>query len=147
MDTEDKKYEVTFITTSEEYSPVKVIIQKHNGAILNEKPAQKITLSYPIKKQTQGFMGIIECAFNPEVLSGINNDLILQNSMLRFMISKLNEKNPNRGYGTLEEKVSVKTEKKEPVKLKREPVYDTKKSFDYTLTNEAIEKKIEEMLE
>jgi len=44
-----------FITKNEDFSPVKAVILKHQGAITQERTPQKISLSYPIKKQEQGF--------------------------------------------------------------------------------------------
>src|SRR3989338_662813 len=92
-----KKYEFTFITKNEDFSPVKAVILKHQGAITQEKTPQKISLSYPIKKQEQGFMGTMSCMLAPEILNSVSNDLNLEESVLRFMFNKPDRDNSADG--------------------------------------------------
>lgn len=140
--TEDNSvlYEMSFIQEPEEESVPKESIEKFSGKILEDRPLMKIRFAYPIKKQTQGFLGFIKFAAEPERIVSINADLNLEKRVLRCMISRFSEKNEEEGSldgiqdGRVRRGRFVRGEKKTT-------------GYEPPLSNEALEKKIEEILQ
>ena len=147
MNTEEKQsYEITFVMEEENNFEVRKIIERHEGVIRNEKAPQKFRLAYPIKKQNFGFAGILKFETLPEKIKNIMSDLKLTKSILRYIIEKIDTRVP--------EPKKVKVEEASPVvaRVSSERAgggvstrSDVKKSS--VLTNEDIEKKIEEILQ
>lgn len=138
MKEQDQKntYEITFHVLSEEAADdVRGALRKHGAAISLEKPMQKARLAYPIKKQTYSFLGIIAFEADPETIVPLERDLLLLKSLVRFLVSK------------------VFSRKEKPKKAKKadapQPPDAPKrfKPFGESLSNEALEKKIEEILQ
>ncbi len=133
-----KKYDISFIQKSEDGTIARTLIEKHGGVILNERPLVKLRLSYPIKKETQGFLGTIECTLPGEVVARLSSDAKLDHDMLRFLIGVQKEiKESNRGDG----------EERAPKKKKIGAVSKPKGGFSVTLSNEALQEKLEEILQ
>ena len=134
MDSVKNKYEITFVITVEDSSIVKKLLEKNGLSITEEKTIKKVKLSYPIKKQVYAFAGIFEfTAKDKNALSGLDNDLRLCPEVIRSMVSKAKLK-----------------EKEEPRSSedKSKPAKFVKKQSETSdvLTNEALEKKIAEMI-
>ncbi len=134
MDTQSKKYEITFHVLEENADAVKKEIEKMKGVILEEKPFSKIALSYPIGKQSFTFCGIMMFETDPSSVGELNQNLKLSGGTVRHMIHAIKEKKEG-------EKNTEKREKEGPTPSMRI------KSFDPVLSNEALEKKIEEILQ
>lgn len=89
-----KTYELTYIIspeiTSEEAEnkakEFEALIQSKEGVILRQdKPIAK-TLSYLIKKQRSGFVGILEFQLEPEKLKEIDENMAKNEKIIRHMI-------------------------------------------------------------
>lgn len=131
-------YEISFIINNEDSSAVKKTLSKRGAEVMSESEINKIRLSFPIKKQSYGFLGSMSFQAEPELLVLISADLKLEENVLRFMISKAKE-----GRATKETRVAdAKTRETRKETSKDE----TKKVTEPVLTNEELEKKIEEIL-
>jgi|SRR3989344_1295395 len=130
-------YEITFLLTEEDLSPIKKIFEKNGIIITDEKALQKIQLSYPIKKQSQCYMGCLKFKAEPGVLPTVLSDLKLEKNVLRHLVHDVIIKDEERQID-----VRMGVEKK---KIKR-PVKEIQKSYETVLTNEALQEKIEEIL-
>lgn len=130
-------YEISFFQRVEESEPIKRAIAAQGGVVLEEKPAVKVRFAYPVKKEAQGFMGIIRFRVPGEKLSRLSSTLGLEKGILRFLITRAN----NVGETvTGEEKGKRRSQRKSSTRNK------SKKGFAAAaLSNEALEKKIEEI--
>lgn len=130
------RYELSFVTQSEDAASVKALLAKHNAKILNERPISKIQLAYKIEKQGYGFMGTTEFLADAESVVALRKDLQLEKDVLRGIVIKLKE--AKAGEAGTEEKTAGKGPTG-PQKLRS--------MFGAVLSNEALEKKIEEILQ
>lgn len=136
-------YEISFIQEAEEESIPKNFIEKHGGNILEDHPLIKIRFAYPIRKQTQGFLGFIKFAIDPERVSLVNGDLKLEGKVVRHTISHFSEKKGRDLDSFPETRAGKEREKRGKfVRGEKKP-----SGFNQDLSNEALEKKIEEILQ
>lgn len=136
METIQKKtYEITFHVLDEDSSKVSEIIKNNNGEIIEERPFRKVALSYPIDKQRYTFLGIIKFSIDAKFLDNLYNELKLSKATVRYLVSVVSDR---KDKNKRERKLNSEKNLSHPAKIK---------SFDKTLTNEALEKKIEEILQ
>ncbi len=135
-----KIYDISFIQRSENVGVVRQIIEKYGGVILNEHPLVKLRLSYPIKKETQGFLGTIECTLPAESVRTVSSDVKLEHDILRFIVNvqnKIKEAAPRSS-----EEGGLQQRKKRTI-VPPKP----KGGFNTILSNEALQEKLEEILQ
>ena len=140
-DQEIKQYELTFWLKDEDLSLIKNILQKRGVAISAEKPLTKFRLSYPIKKETNAFMGAMVFDADPASIESLTAELNIAPGILRFMISAA----PRHKSGGAREAVGTAA----PAARGRGGLFRRErpetKPVGEILTNEALEKKIEEI--
>lgn len=124
-------YELMVMNVTEDFSATKERIKRLGGVILSEKPAQKLRLAYPIKKQQYCFSATMEIELPPLAVKDLANELKLDEAVLRSAIYI----------------ASDKTEERSERPIARRPVRSVRKPVEAALTNEALEKKIEEILQ
>ncbi len=123
-------YELLYLVpatyTEDELAPVKEkikkIIEKFKGEITLEDSLGKKKLSYPIKKNHQGYYLLYEFDLPGEELKGLNQNLKLTNEILRHIIVKKKLKTPSLLKATkdkLEAEEKVSEEKKETAREKK----------------------------
>lgn len=139
MSTENEEknfYEIGFVFNAEDNkAEVIKLIKDLEGEILREGEVFKIKLAYPIKKQNSGFFSFLQFFLKPENLTNLKKTLKFNPSILRFLVIKLKEK---------EEKIVQKSRREEKARfISVRPA--TQKTVD-ALSNEELEKKIEEIL-
>jgi ribosomal protein S6 len=125
------QFEVNILSKDESTEAVLRILKAHNAEVLVEKSAQKIRLSYDIKKQQYAFFMTLEISAPREEEQGIRKDLSLDTQVIRLLITEKKEK---KGA----ERRAAEAQKK-PSRLKS--------ALQAMLPNEALEKKIEEILQ
>lgn len=128
-----KEYEISFLVREEGGAEaVRILIVRHGGEIINASPMRRITLAYTIERETQAYFGFFRVAFPPAAVPLFTHDLQTANLTLRFLVVI-----PPR----------ARTRKIEP----REPVIEPQRPRQTVgalpLSNEALEKKIEEILQ
>lgn len=131
------RYELSFVTQSEDAASVKALLAKNNAQILNERPISKIQLAYKIAKQGYGFMGTTEFLAEAQSVVTLRYDLQLEKDILRGIIIKLKE--PKKA-------TEAETKERMPGKGPSAP-QKLRNMFSGVLSNEALEKKIEEILQ
>ncbi len=141
MDTEQtkKEYEISFLLREEgDLAILSQKITQHGGELLSEGSLKRLALSYPIKKEDQAFFGTYRFKMEPLSLQALDKDLKVGSPVLRFLIvSALIVKpriNITREKGTTAPQSPLKTASPE-------------KRPSLPLSNEALEKKIEEILQ
>ncbi len=133
----EKIYEINFLLDQENDSVVKGIFTKHGLRILSERPLQKIRLAYPIKKKNDAFFGSLQFALESSKLQLMEAELRLQKNIPRYLISNVIINDTKGGAK------SQSSFKERPYSREGRGV---KKAYKPALTNEALEKKIEEIL-
>ncbi|MGQ9499695.1 MAG: 30S ribosomal protein S6 [Dissulfurimicrobium sp.] len=69
----------------------KIIVDKQ-GKIVKVDPWSLRRLAYKVQKQTHGYYVLMEYGASADVIFDVNRELRLNDSVLRFMTSKLNDK-------------------------------------------------------
>lgn len=129
------QYELSSVTISEDAASVKALLAKHNAQVLNERPMTKVQLAYKIAKQGYGFMGTVEFLADASSVAALRADLESDADVIRAIVVKKEESKRDGERGTKEEAKGPTG----PQKLRN--------MLGSMLTNEALEKKIEEILQ
>jgi len=125
-----KKYEIAFLLKKEDSSIISQILKKGGFAILTESLLVKIRLAYPIKKESYAFFGYCHFEGEPANLKELRTEFKLNHDLLRYLI------------------ITPPFVKKEIVKkfTPEKSEEKTPSSPEQILTNEALEKKIKELV-
>jgi ribosomal protein S6 len=130
-----KKYELSFLVKEEgDEKKVLEFISKEGGTIDLEPQPTKISMAYPINGFNQAYFGYVHFSVMPEVIANLEHELVTKDFVLRHLIITppfVKEAKPKQADKITAE---VKPEGKQE-SPKSEP-----------LTNEELEKKIEEIL-
>ncbi len=89
-----KEYEMVYLLTPEiagdkinsEVDELKKIIAENNGNIIQANPPEIKRLAYPIKKQSQAYLGVVYFDIDKSELDKIQKVLALHKKILRFSI-------------------------------------------------------------
>jgi ribosomal protein S6 len=135
---------VAFWTKDENNGSVKKVISKHGGEITKEKPVQKMRLAYPIKNESFAFFGDIIFSITPDKVIGFKTDVNAEEGVLRYFFRRAKKNRTDGGNirGENQAAGSFRGKGRSFLGFRSEP----KKSTEQILTNEALEKKIEEIL-
>lgn len=138
MEEQKKFYEIGFVFGVEEgKTQVEKTIKDLQGEIIREGENLKLRLSYPINKQTNGFFSYVRFMLDPKDIDVLKKTLKLNSSILRFLVIK-----PTEGEGRTQPEREIKRERVVLASVE----LPSRKSTD-TLSNEELEKKIEEILQ
>lgn len=134
----EETYELTLIAKDEDISGVRKSLGTWGASIIKEQEAQKTRLAYPIKKQAYGYISTFSIRMPKEETKKVMAGLNLEEGVLRYTLTKFdNRKVAERG----------EDQKPSPVKTSERRIFrPTRKPTEPVLTNEALEKKIEEIL-
>lgn len=137
MDQKDKKeYEVGFLVREESKAREVVdAVKAAGGEVTLEGPVNRIRLAYQIDKQTEALFGFTQFMMDPAAAKALEKALTMNPDVLRFLIltpPPLKEK-PRKPREAMPRPAS----KPYPSRAPEAP----------TLSNEALEKKIEEILQ
>lgn len=129
------EYRLSFLTKDEDQSAVRSAFSAHGAEITHEEPPQKVRLAYPIQKQQFAFSGSLLFRAVPEALTEALSAVRREQSVLRAMAV--------RDFPSDEEKKMGVSTAVGRGRGTRRPVRE--RSFRSQLSNEALEKKIEEI--
>lgn len=137
-DKDKKEYEVSFLVKSEEQSQSVVkVLHRYGAEITSEGQLSKARLAYPIKKETLAYFGYLWFMSEPSAIPQIESDLRLSKDILRYIIVTPPVKKTLRERQEAQE--SEKPAPPAPAPVSVEPRKE--------LTNEDLEKKLEEILQ
>lgn len=145
MEQEIKKenYEIAFWLKDENDGPVRNALKKRGAEVLKEKPIQKMKLAFPIKKEGFAFLGTFVFSSGPEIIDELKGALNLEAAVLRYFLRKAKK-------DALVDKSAVQDGSDAASRGERKPFFRFRseaKKADGVLTNEALEKKIEEIMQ
>lgn len=135
-------YEISFIQKSEDDRSVIDAIRSFGGAVIEEQQLTKIRSAYPLKKETQGFLGIIQFSMEPDATNRFIASLELNEDILRSMVHRVSG-NKKEFSGRPQIGFRGRMQSRKGIPQRR---YDDS-SAPQPLSNEALEKKIEEILQ
>ena len=131
-----KEYEISFLVRQEEQSQEVVsVLNRHGAQISHEGQVSKIRLAYPIKKEANAYFGYLWFFAEPDAVVAIDNDLRLNKEVLRFIVLTSPVKKSSSERRDVRETPKSAPQIPAPVLQERE------------LTNEDLEKKLEEILQ
>lgn len=82
-----KDYEIAFLlTSSDSAKELAGFFTQHQAEIFHQPPLTEVRLSYPIKKHVSAQFGFYHFRTSPEVIQKLKDGLVLNQSVLRFMI-------------------------------------------------------------
>lgn len=146
--TEDaQKYEISLMLASEEsYPDVASLIGTMAVKIIQENPVRRMRLAYPIRKKEIGFFTWFVVAMSPARISSLEHDLRMNPAVIRSLIVT-----PPLPIKTERQASRIKEIKEKiPKKLPRSATIRSRVAADNkveeTLSNELLEKKLEEIL-
>jgi ribosomal protein S6 len=137
---EPRAYEISFLVRDEQgRDAVLSLVRRLGGELLFEGPFERIALAYPIKRETAAAFGFIHARLSPDALAELEGELKTIGSLLRYLIItppflKNKPRSVFRGR-------APQTDATIP-----SPVPERRAPESLPLTNEALEKRIEEIL-
>jgi len=133
---EDKKtYEVGYLLTSPEAERgIAGVLEQNKAEVVNVGKLAEIRLAYPIKKHQSALFGFAQFSAMPENIAPIKASLSLSNGVLRFLIIALTLLKSSAGQMA------------EQVKSEQPEIKNKEIKVPEILSNEALEKKLEEIL-
>ena len=128
-------YELSFILNNQTAaSAVSTLLNKYGAEIQLYNEPKPIKLAYTINSKTSGFFGFYNFLLKKESVANLQHDLRLTSDVLRFLIVKLKSGKITRNKSVYQSPISDKVQAPES------------RSASGSLTNEALEAKIQEML-
>ncbi len=133
-----KEYELAYLAKDESGSDlVRAAIAREGGEVFSEAPAERIALAYKIGKEAQAYFGWFHFRMAPEALKALDHELKTKSGVLRFLVVT---------------PPFVKVRPRFAPKPKQGPVAVTESAParpvpQAPLSNEALERKIEEILQ
>ena len=136
-DTEKIEYEVSFLVRDEEgVAEVTRLITQHGGRVTFEGGVRKLPLAYRVEKETHAHFGYFYAYLEPKEANTLLHDLKTSGKILRTLIIKSPVAKEKEGSVVPRQRFGVA-----PVARPQEP------RTPLPLSNEALEKKIEEILQ
>jgi len=141
-----KTYELGFLLKTEaNRQEVVKAIESAGFGIVNDGQISNVKLAYPINKQNFAQFGYVYFSGEPAKLAGLEGDLKMKSDVLRFMVFANPAIKQKEEVGQAERAYSAPEKRQRPeapikeVKQARAPKIET-------LSNEDLEKKLEEIL-
>lgn len=138
MDKKISEYKISFLTKTENSDAIRNVMLKRGIEIVSESEPVKVHLAYPVKKEQYAFSGSFLFRAPSDDVTEITPSLKLEKDILRLMIIK--EPILDVDARTHQANASLRAR----VRRRGDGV---KRSFKTELSNEALEKKIEEILQ
>lgn len=136
---EKKSYELSFLVKDEgDAQEVSKLLLQHQVAVRGEGPLKKLNLAYEIKHVSQAYFGFVNFAGLPAEVKSLERSLRSNIAVLRALIIKLPK-----------EKTGMAADLRKPARpfVRKRPAGPPPEAqkAPMSLSNEAIEKKIEEI--
>lgn len=143
MDKEFKKYEIGFVAKDEKGGDdINKLLASHKCEIAESGNLERIKLAYPIKKEIVGYFSYFHFLAEPLVIEKIKGELNLNPNILRFIV--ITPPAQKQQAFAIKTEIRRKTFVSKDIEHKVE--YKKPSAPPIALTNEALEKKLEEIL-
>ncbi len=148
-----RKYEISFVLKTENISVISQSLTNGGFVILTENPLEKVQLAYPIKKENYAYFGYCHFEGEPAAVKNLRVDLKLNPEVLRYLIvtppfiKKPAWRRAEPTESPKETKPNLPADRQSlPADRQALPTGRQVMPAEPILTNEALEKKIEEIL-
>jgi ribosomal protein S6 len=150
MDEEDpKNYELAILVKSEDQLPeIAAFLGQHEATVAGEPRVRKIALAYPVKKETEAIFASYLFSAVPSQAKKLEKDLSVRQDVLRSMIiiaipveDTRTTSSEGSSFAPRRPRPTGRPPEVAPVPVAPRPV-----SAPAHLSNEALEKRIEEIL-
>src|SRR3989344_2932042 len=139
---EPRDYEVALLVPSEEVLPgVLKILGTHNIEIKSEGSIKKIRLAYDIAKMKEAYFAFFHVSAFPSGIKLLEADLRGNSNILRFLVVRLPGTKAERDEATMKRAGNRPSFRRSPAA----PPQQSDARQPNVLSNEALEKKIEEI--
>ena|SRR3989338_9191746 len=130
-----REYEIGFLVKDE--ATAKEVVEKAGqyGTVTTQGPVKRLSFAYPIKKEISGFFSFLRLETESKSITQLEKDFEVAPMLLRFLVLRLEAK-----------KAGSETQEAKPRRVMR-PAPRPEAAQGGVLTNEALEKKIEEILQ
>lgn len=134
-----KEYEIGVLVRKEEDIPeVRRAVEQHGGKFAADFQAKKIALAYRVKHEKEAVFAFSRFKAEPAEAKQLEHDLQTANIVLRSLITASFKISRRDVVGTLKKRTQANRQSA--------PVLQSTAPSAHTLSNEALTKKIEEML-
>ncbi len=134
-----KDYEIGVLVRKEDDVPeVRRIVEQHGGEFTNDFQAKKVALAYPIKHETEAVFAFSRFSAEPAGTKQLEHDLETLPIVLRSLITIHAKISRREAVGALKKRAQASRQSVQTTPAVAPAVH--------TLSNEALTKKIEEML-
>ena len=132
-------YEIAYLLRDEaDFTALSGLLSQHKATITLDGQMKRIAFSYPIKKETSGVFGFLRFTADATAVEALEHELKTTPQVLRSMILRLPAaKESSTGRRTVAPHAAVTGK----------PFAERKPVSPAALSNEALEKKIEEILQ
>lgn len=155
-----QKYELMAIVensldseSAEKFCQEKIVdkIKSLKGSITFEDFWGERGFAYKINKQTWGYYFVTQFDSEPEILTELNRDLNLENGLVRFLISKVDKKDPApRKYAEVKSEYEAQEKSKKEEKIVEKPKTATRTKLTTIKKEEpkkdAVDKKLDDIV-
>ncbi|HUZ92744.1 MAG TPA: 30S ribosomal protein S6 [Candidatus Paceibacterota bacterium] len=143
---EKRPYEIAFLVKEEEAAKdFARLFSQHGVLVRKEGQLKKIQLAYPVEHATQAYFGFFEVEAAPQDVKQLEKDLRTEARVLRTMIMKIETESVRaaEAAGVRPRRPMSSAPRRAPAVSDAAPAPMRKPA----LSNEALEKKIEEILQ
>ncbi len=149
MDEKDKKeYELgILVKTEEDVAPITAALRQHNAEVAAEPRAKRLTLAYEIKKNKEGVFAYCTFKAAGEDVKKLEQDLTTNAEVIRFLIVKTPKPDLSAERRTFSPAEAATQRRTRTMRPGVASTSDAKPAAPKPLSNEALEKKIEEILQ
>jgi ribosomal protein S6 len=142
---EPKDYELAVLIKDEAHLPaVAALVREHSGEMLADFRAKKLALAYAIKKETEAIFAYAHIRALGDAVKTLEHELNIRNDVLRSLLVLLPRPAKVREEVASHEAVTPVVPKRTSP-TRSAPMPESRQSAG-PLSNEALEKKIEEIL-
>lgn len=134
-----KEYELAFLAAKPETAAVEGLLRQYGAEISYHSNLSEVRLAYPIKKNRQAYFGFFQFKASPDTLDKIAQSLKVMPLVLRTLLIASPIKKMEKPRQPSESKFSYN-------KLESDLVEGVARSPAGTLSNKALEEKLEEIL-
>ncbi len=136
-----KNYEISFLVKSEDDIPgVVSFLSRHNAEAVTEPRAKKLALAYEIKGNKEAVFAYCHCRASGADVKNLERDFIMRHDVIRSLIISLSSKKQEVVRRDIPERKPISPQ------YSAAPRPEMKTSSPVILSNEALTKKIEEIL-
>ena len=143
-----KEYELALLLKSEEdLAGVIKLATQHNAEGVSEPRAKRLQLSYEIKGHTEGVFVYITFKMFGDDIKALEHDLNTQANVLRFMVIASPAPAERTATSAMPPREERRPRSSAPYSAPAAPTETPRPTPSKPLSNEALEKKIEEILQ